>query len=452
VLTGQHLKRAAAGAVTSLSKKLAVILASSAFGGTLAATRDLGARGFDVSVVSSHCLGAAAWSRHSARVYSAPPESRGQGFLRRLLEIGAADPGRILLPTSDETAWMYTENAAMLKPFFCLYQPSITALRRILDKKLFSDAAVKAGLDVLPSWSPRSIDDVVALAPNLPYPILIKPRTHVHRLRNNKGIVVSSASDLIAQYQRFVDHEQALNAINPVLSEANLPLLQQFVRVGSEGIHSVTGFIDRTGELFVTRVAAKVFQRSEPVGVGVCFESRPSNPVLSDAVRRLCRELDYFGIFEVEFLLFEGRWTAIDFNPRLFNQIGMDIGRGMPLPFFACLDASGQAASLRDAVTKAQAEDGERSFFCDRFTLRAILLAQTLTARISNQDRAYWRTWMKRHAAHTVALAADNDDPIPGIIHALSEVYLGLKSLPRYLRSTPLASPMTSHALTKEPL
>ena len=50
------------------------------------------------------------------------------------------------------------------------------------------------------------------------------------------------------------------------------------------------------------------------------------------AVRRLCRELGYFGIFEVEFLWFDGRWAAIDFNPRLFNQIGMDIRRGMPLP------------------------------------------------------------------------------------------------------------------------
>jgi predicted ATP-grasp superfamily ATP-dependent carboligase len=346
---------------------------------------------------------------------------------------------------------MYTEHAALLKPFFCLYQPSITTLRRILDKKLFSDAARKAGLDALPSWSPRNIDDVIALAPNLPYPILIKPRTHVHRLRNNKGIVVSSGSDLITQYQRVVADEQALNSINPVLSEANLPLLQQFVCVGSEGIRSVTGFVDRTGELFVTRTATKVFQRSEPVGVGVCFESRSSSAALSDAVRRLCRELGYFGIFEVEFLLNEGRWTAIDFNPRLFNQIGMDIGRGMPLPFFACLDVSGQTASLRDAVRRAQAEDDERTVFCDRFTLRAILLAQTLTARISNQDREYWRNWMKRHATHTVALATDKNDPTPGIIHALSEVYLGLRSLPRFIRTTPLVSRPAPRLLTREP-
>jgi predicted ATP-grasp superfamily ATP-dependent carboligase len=427
--------------IRSLRKSPSVVLASASSGGTIAAARYLGANGFDVRVVSSHRFGAAAWSRHVARAYSAPPEGESERFLERLLAIGAADPGQILLPTSDETAWLYTQNAAELGRYFRAVQPSTAVLLKILDKKLFADAAISAGLVVLPSWDPRSTDEVEALAPTLSYPILIKPRTHVHRLRNDKGIVVHSAGELIYQYRCFVDHEQARSADDPLLHEANLPILQQFVSVGSEGVHSITGFIDRTGELFVTRRATKVFQRSQPVGVGVCFESLPPAPTLSDAVRRLCRELGYFGVFEVEFLWFEGRWAAIDFNPRLFNQVGMDIRRGMPLPLLACLDAAGETASLRDAVAKAQEEDDEEAVFCDRFTLRAILLAQTLTSRISPEDFAYWRGWAKQHAAHAVDFAADNNDFLPGVIHALSEVYLGLKSFPRFLRSTARTSP-----------
>jgi len=433
-----------------LGKKLSVLLASAASGGTVAAVRHLGAHNIDVGVVSSLRLGAAAWSRHAARSYSAPPENESHQFIERLLAIGAADPGQFLLPTSDETAWLYTENADLLQRHFCLYQPSITVLQRILDKKLFADAAISAGLSVLPSWDPRNIDEVAALAPTLTYPILIKPRTHVHRLRNDKGVVVHSAPDLISQYQRFIDREQARGADNSLLPDAGLPILQQFVRVGHEGVHSVTGFIDRTGELFVTRCATKVFQRSQPVGVGVCFESLPPAPALSDAVRRICRELGYFGIFEVEFLWFDGRWAAIDFNPRLFNQIGMDIRRGMPLPLLAYLDAAGETSALRDAVAKAQAEDDGQTVFYDRFTLRAILLAQTITGRASRGDRAHWRAWMKKHAAHAVDFVADDSDPIPAVIHALSEIYLGLKAFPRFMRSTPRASLPAQHVLTKE--
>jgi D-aspartate ligase len=431
------------------SKNLSVLLASAASGGAIAAVRDLGARKINVGVISSHFLGAAAWSRYATRSYSAPPESQSERFLERLLEIGKADPGQILLPTSDETAWLYTENAALLERHFCLYHPSLASLRRILDKKLFSDAATSAGLAVLPSWDPRTIDDVAALAPTLFYPILIKPRTHVHRFRNDKGVVVQSAGDLLDQYKKFVDRERERAADDPLLAEASRPILQQFVRVSSEGVHSITGFIDRTGELFVTRAATKVFQRSRPVGVGVCFEALPAIPSLSDAVRRLCRELGYFGLFEVEFLHYNGGWAAIDFNPRLFNQIGMDIRRGMSLPLLACLDAAGHTRELRAEIAKAQEESAGQAVFCDRFTLRAILLAQTITARISRKDRDYWRGWMKQHAADAVDFAADARDPIPGAIHSLSEICLGIRSFPRFMRSTPRVAPLTPHVLTK---
>ena len=104
----------------------------------------------------ANALAAAAWSRYTARTYAAPPESESQRFLERLLAIGANDPGQILLPTSDETAWLYTLNAAELGRYFRIAQPSTAVLLKILDKKLFADAAISAGLAVLPSWDPRT--------------------------------------------------------------------------------------------------------------------------------------------------------------------------------------------------------------------------------------------------------------------------------------------------------
>jgi hypothetical protein len=104
---------------------------------------------------------------------------------------------------------------------------------------------------------------------------------------------------------------------------------------------------------------------------------------------------------------------------------------------------------LRDAVAKAQEEVDGQTVFYDRFTLRAILFAQTVTARISHEDRAYWRAWMKQHAAHAVDVALDQSDRLPGVIHALSEIYLGLKSFPRFMRSTPHASSLRPDTIKK---
>jgi D-aspartate ligase len=418
-----------------------VLLASGSASGTLAAVRNLGTNGVEVAVISSERLSAAAWSRWRSHSYSAPPETDSDRFLERLLAIGKADPGQTLLATSDQTAWLYAANADLLSKYFRLCQPSLETIGSILDKETFAAVASKAGLAVLPSWCPRDDKDLEALAPTLPYPILIKPRTHVHRLRNDKGVVVGSVDQLIRQYRLFLDREQYRAASNSISPHANRPILQQFVNVGAEGVLSITGFLDRTRQHFVTRQAIKVFQRSRPVGVGVCFESLPPNAALSNAVRRLCDALGYFGIFEVEFLRFNGTWAVIDFNPRLYNQVGLDIRRRMPLPLLACLDAIGDEAALRIAAAKAQAADANGPVFRDRFTLRAILLALAVTSRISPQDNAYWRAWANRNAASAVDAAADSTDRIPGIIHTLSEISLGLKAVPRFLRSTPRRLP-----------
>jgi D-aspartate ligase len=283
------------------------------------------------------------------------------------------------------------------------------------------------------------LQEVKALMHRLPYPILIKPRTQVHRLWTDKGVVVHSAGDLISQYEQFVDRERArVSDPNPLLADAHLPILQQFVTVGAEGVLSVTGFIDRTGKCFVSRFSTKVLQRSVPVGVGVCFESPPEVKDLSDAVRQLCVDLGYFGIFEVEFLRFNGSWVAIDFNPRLFHQLGMDIRRGMPLPLLACLDAMGDMETLREVAARAQsANENRNTVFCDRFLLETLLVARRLTSQMSRKDRTYWQSWKRRNVACTVDAAADETDPMPGYIHALAEINLGLRLLWRYVWSLP---------------
>ena len=50
------------------------------------------------------------------------------------------------------------------------------------------------------------------------------------------------------------------------------PVIQKFVNIGREGVVSITGFIGRSADVFVTRRSTKIFQRSRPVGVGVCYE------------------------------------------------------------------------------------------------------------------------------------------------------------------------------------
>jgi D-aspartate ligase len=437
---------------TVLPDRRSVLLASASSSGTIAAARDLNGRGIEVGVLSSGPGSAAVWSNSARRRYRTPPETAGDQFVERLLAIGAKDPGWVLLPTSDETAWLYTAHADVLGRYFRLYQPSVSTIQTVLDKRLLAAAAQTAGIAVLPGWDPISVQHLERLAFELPYPILIKPRTHVHRLHNDKGVVARSSSELIQKYCEFIARERTRAAQNPLLPDAHLPLLQQFVATKADGVLSVTGFIDRTGEHFVTRHATKILQRSEPVGVGVCFESTTPIEGLSLAIHRLCRQLKYFGIFEVEFVRFNGAWCIIDFNPRLFNQVGMDIRRGMSLPLLATLDALGETEALAAAMNDAlQDDEAGRIVFCDRFTLRAMLIALRITGRMSRKEIARWQAWLALNSPHLIDAAKDSSDRVPAIIHALSEIYLGLKSIPKFLRSRPRQRLKLS-ALRKAPL
>ena len=162
-----------------------------------------------------------------------------------------------------------------------------------------------------------------------------------------------------------------------------------------EGVLSVTGFIDRTGKHFVTRYSRKVCNDLTPLGL----ECASKHYRRSVDFQMPFNDLGYFGIFEIEFLWFDGAWLAIDFNPRLFHQIGLDIRRGMPLPLLACLDAGGETDTLQNAVKRPKEVSEQGDFvFCDRFLLRAILLKRSLTAQVSRKDRSYWRSWRKRYA------------------------------------------------------
>lgn len=425
------------------------LLATGSSGGTIAAVRQLAQNGITVGVISSDMFGAASWSRFVSRSYYGPVERQSEQFLSLLLSIGETFPGQVLLPTSDETAWLYTCNASLLEEHFHLHLPSVETMRRIMDKNLLSEAAIKAGLTVLPTWESQSYFDMEAFEPTLLYPILIKPRTQVHRLQNDKGVVAYSKAELFAKLQTFAARERA-DTESLDLPGASVPLLQHFVDISSEGVHSVSGYIDQTGELFVTRHARKVFQRSLPAGVGVCFESLPADTGLAEAVHRLCRELGYFGIFEVEFIRFGDRWAVIDFNPRLFNQAALDANRGMPLPLLAYLDAAGKRTELADLVAKSQeGTDGCTTVFYDRFTLWAILTAKALTGRISRSEWSYWRMWTRRHARHSVDFAMDITDPMPALIHACSEIILGARAFRRFLSSHSRTSSQARQLLSK---
>ena len=308
------------------------MLARPGYAGTIAAIRDLARDRIPVTVLAESLLECGRWSRHVSATIPTGPQADPKALLASLEKL--SDDGRgpiapVLLPTCDTSAWTYAAHADELSPHFCLYAPPLETMDGILDKGRLETACVLAGVPVLKSWMVGNEAALAQIADTLMFPLIIKPRTHVRSRQSDKGEVVANHDQLVKSFRR-TGRSQRFFAADADHSHSQEFFLQQFVDVFPKGVLSVTGFMDRSGTHFVAGAVRKMLLRTEPAGVGVCFESMPLAPALAEQTARLCRMLGYFGVFEVEFIWDGASWAAIDFNPRFYNQMAPRLREGYP--------------------------------------------------------------------------------------------------------------------------
>ena len=260
------------------------MLARPGYAGTIAAIRDLARDQIPIAVLAESLLECGRWSRFVSSTIPTGPQSDPKALLAslaKLTEHGTGPIAPVLLPGCDTSAWTYAACADKLSPHFCLYAPPLDTMDRILDKCRLEVACADAGVHVLKTWKVRDEASIAQIADTLRFPLIIKPRTHVRRRRNDKGEVVANHDQLVGALRRIGRSESFLAETATTPTNQGF-FVQQFVDVYPRGVLSVTGFMDRSGTHFVAGAARKLLLRTEPAGVGVCFE-------IDAAPSRACR-------------------------------------------------------------------------------------------------------------------------------------------------------------------
>ncbi len=400
-----------------------VLLFSAGFYGTLAAARCFGRNGIDVTVADPGKLGPASWSRFVGRRVQCPPESQAEDFIEWLLALGRREPlQHVLYPTSDELAWLVALHREALSEYFHLYDPGVDAVYGLLNKRKLFEAGQAVGLKLPRTWFPESEADLDAVSREARFPVLIKPTTQILYSTHRKGQPVQAPAELAEEYRAFSRDGYApmLVRFDPAVSR---PMVQEFHPEAAEGIYSLSGFVDETGELFEVRGAMKVLQRPRRLGVGVCFESAPVREELAAGLQRLCRRLGYHGVFEVEFIQTQDDFLLIDFNPRYYGQMGFDIARGLPLPLLAYHAALGDGDSLRRELQAARDWRGGGEVFCNRIALEMLLNLQRLSGALPVEEARQWRRWLEDNRALAVDPLIDADDLMPTAVEVAQILY-----------------------------
>jgi predicted ATP-grasp superfamily ATP-dependent carboligase len=387
--------------------------------GTLAAARYLGEAGIQVWTAGEGPA-PAGYSRRVSRRLRCPPPTQPERLLAWLLDLGVRHPGAVLYPTTDEYAWFQSLHEVALSRYYKLYAPSNEVIERLLDKRALHGICERVGIATPRSFYPENENDVAQIAATAPMPLLIKPRTQVLSRTHSKGRIVFQRDELLQSYRDYARENRYGRAVMDRMPKASQPLLQEYHSEGVSRSYLVSGFVDRTGELFVARAANKIMQRPRSLGIALCAEAAPLDEALAEKVRLLCVAAGYFGVFQIEFLRVGGGYLLIDMNPRYYHYMAFDIARGMPLPLFAHLAACGDDAALACEIQKARVHSGDgKKAFTYQLHFGELLLVQRLAGSISREEVAHWRRWYASHRGDVVDAVREDGDEMPSLVDAV---------------------------------
>lgn len=196
--------------------------------GTLAAVRSLGRAGIPVTIADPDWSATACWSRFVTQRVRCPRVDRPEELIEWLVGFGRREPGYVLYPTNDDTAWLFAVHRKELSQHFRTYQPPVEAVYALLNKQRLFEACRDTGVDVPPTWFPTDDAGLEQVAREARFPLLMKPITQVMFTLRSKGLKITTAEQLIQEFYAFDPAAYAPSILQYDPSVAR-PSLQQYM-------------------------------------------------------------------------------------------------------------------------------------------------------------------------------------------------------------------------------
>jgi predicted ATP-grasp superfamily ATP-dependent carboligase len=312
-------------------KGAAVVLAHGVNG--LGVVRSLHQAGYSTVVVAPAANDLVMYSRLPAAKHVLRDSDRWPQELLQLLE-GLRFPNKPPIVACDDLAATFlAEHREALQARYSVLVPQLAVVQALNDKRLELELMTAKGIRI-----PASVTRLEDLDPatdfdGLPFPMLVKPRTHVGMaLIRAKNIVVEDKAALQAVYERYRDHLHAF-------------VMQEVITGGDTTLWLCSAAFDAESNL----VAAFTFQRlgAMPFHYGVTSigESRP-NERITALVADVGRRLGCVGPTDLEFM-HDARideFVYIEINPRIGMNNWFDTSSGVNVIGSACDAALGVPA------------------------------------------------------------------------------------------------------------
>jgi predicted ATP-grasp superfamily ATP-dependent carboligase len=289
----------------------------------VAAVRGLGRAGYEVTATSSQRPAAGFWSLAAKQRLRLPDAREDQvGFVERLEATLERHRHDVLLPGTEASLLAVSAGRERLERLTHLGLPPHEVVERSLDKDALMAAAAANGIASPRGTVSRDRAELDATVSDFGFPFVLKPQ---RSLVSTEDVLRHCGSVLVSDEQELEKR----------IGQFGFPVIVQHAERGAP-VYSFGGVY--AGGRLLAVAFARYFRTWPPeAGSASYAETRSIDPALTEQVASLIREVGWEGIFELELLQLEdGRFAAIDFNPRVYGSLSLAQKAGANLPAIWC--------------------------------------------------------------------------------------------------------------------
>jgi predicted ATP-grasp superfamily ATP-dependent carboligase len=182
------------------------------------------------------------------------------------------------------------------------------------------------------SWCPATLPEVAALAPEVTYPAIVKPRQT--NFLADDGRLVKTDYVIVDSPRRLTRAWRRVNAVVP------RPLIQEKVGGRGAGINTLW----RHGQPVVWFAHRRLREIDPRGGRAAAAVSVACHPGLVESARRMLAALDWHGVAMVEFRWDAGtdRFWLLEINGRFWGSLPLALACGVDFPYYLYEVALGQ--------------------------------------------------------------------------------------------------------------
>jgi predicted ATP-grasp superfamily ATP-dependent carboligase len=288
----------------------------------LAVCRGLAAGGYRVTAVAGKEQAAAHWSRSCSEAVVGPnPVTDPQGFVDFLRQLVVKDGYDVLMHGGEGSLLAISEHRAALEPHVKVGLPPHDAVLRSVDRVLLLELAAQAGLPPPESVVCANEEDTRRAAAALGFPVCVKPAQSLLLI---DGVLTHRSLTTL-------ENEAGLSS---VLADYTPPFILQRFWPGAP-VLSCSGLWAGGRLLGATTSRARRTYPPEAGTFSYVETVSPPEHVL-DRVGQVVEGIGWEGLFQVDILEGPDGHGLVDFNPRPYRSLALDIKAGANLPALWC--------------------------------------------------------------------------------------------------------------------